>query len=104
MASYLLDTHIFLWLNNEPENLPQLINKIVQDDNNELIISMATIWEIQIKYQLKKLILPKSFKEIIDDIKIEKLYTILPIDDSHILNRQNLAFIHKDSFDRLIDY
>lgn len=102
MARYLLDTHIYLWLNDETEKLPQAIDKIVQDDNNELIISMATIWEIQIKYQLKKLILPKPFKQMISEIKSENLYTILPINEHHILNLQNLEFFHKDPFDRII--
>lgn len=102
MARYLLDTHIYLWLNNEPENLPKTIDKIVQDDNNELIISMATLWEIQIKYQLGKLILPRPFKEMVDEIITEKLYTILPINERHILNLQNLEYFHKDPFDRII--
>lgn len=102
MAKYILDTHIYLWLNNEPENLPKTIDKIVQDDNNELIISTATLWEIQIKYQLEKLILPRPFKEMVDEIITEKLYTILPINEHHILNLQNLEYFHKDPFDRII--
>lgn len=102
MAKYLLDTHIFLWLNDETEKLSKNIDKIVQNDNNELIVSLATLWEIQLKYQNQKLILPKPFKEMVNEILAEKLYTILPITEHHILNLQNLDFIHKDPFDRII--
>ena len=51
----LLDTHAFIWLDTQPEKLSQTAFDLCQDENNELYLSMASIWEMQIKNQLGKL-------------------------------------------------
>jgi len=51
----LLDTHIFLWLNFEPEKLSDHIMSVCSNSANELYLSMVSPWEIQIKQQLGKL-------------------------------------------------
>jgi len=48
----LLDTHIFLWLNSEPEKLSATILEACQNPNNQLYLSLLSPWEIQIKQQL----------------------------------------------------
>jgi PIN domain nuclease of toxin-antitoxin system len=45
----LLDTHAFLWFINGDENLSQHSKLLIQDTNNEVLISIATLWEISIK-------------------------------------------------------
>ena len=51
----LLDTHIFLWfLNGDPQLSPQFRNYI-QDPNNDIYLSVVSVWEATIKYQLGKL-------------------------------------------------
>ncbi|WP_066800049.1 type II toxin-antitoxin system VapC family toxin [Moraxella oblonga] len=102
MAKYLLDTHIFIWASCYPERLPKSILKILENSDNDFCVSMATFWEMQIKHQLGKLPLTKSIAELIAQIKKYHLYEILPINETHILNLQNLEYFHKDPFDRII--
>lgn len=79
MAKYLLDTHIFIWASCYPERLPKNILMILKNPSNDFYVSMATLWEMQIKYQLGKLPLNKSISELMDIIKKYGLYQILPI-------------------------
>lgn len=51
----LLDTHIFLWLNSDPEKLSETIQEACSASDNELYLSLVSPWEIQIKQQLGKL-------------------------------------------------
>ncbi len=48
----LLDTHIFLWLNDDAAQLSQTVKSLCSSGEHELYLSMATPWEIQIKCQL----------------------------------------------------
>ena len=47
----LLDTHVFLWLAIEPESLSARARALCQDPEHELLLSFASIWELQIKQQ-----------------------------------------------------
>ncbi|WP_339136785.1 MAG: type II toxin-antitoxin system VapC family toxin [Candidatus Electrothrix sp. GW3-4] len=51
----LLDTHIFLWFNSEPEKIPPAAYNACSDPENQLYLSHVSPWEIQIKQQLGKL-------------------------------------------------
>ncbi len=102
MSKYLLDTHIFIWASCSPEKLPNTIIKLLKNPNHDFYISMATFWEMQIKYQLGKLPLTKTIAELIFEIQKYKFYEIIPINEHHILNLQNLECHHKDPFDRII--
>ena len=53
---YLLDTHAFLWLNDESERLTQTVKELCSSGEHEFYLSMASAWEMQIKHQLGKLI------------------------------------------------
>ena len=55
----LLDTHVFLWAASEPERLSESARKIIKDGANELLLSVASLWEISIKIGVGKLLLPK---------------------------------------------
>lgn len=46
MANYLLDTHIFIWADTEPNKLSQKIRDILSDNQNTLYLSMVTLWEM----------------------------------------------------------
>ena len=96
---YLIDTHILLWLLSEPEKLSPKVKKILQEE--ELYISMASLWEIAIKQSNGKLELPFTPLDLyaicLDrDIKVKQ---ILPL---HLNQLLKLPKIHNDQFDRLI--
>ncbi len=61
----LLDTHIFIWWADDPEKLFAAALSALEDEANELLLSVASVWEMQIKIQLSKLKLSLPLKELI---------------------------------------
>lgn len=98
----LLDTHTFLWLRNAPEKIPEKVLAAYYDINNDVFLSIASVWEMQIKHQLGKLDLELSLNTLIDEQCINNGLQILPIETQHIFALADLPFHHKDPFDRLI--
>ena len=98
----LLDTHIFLWWDG-PFNLlsPQARN-LCLDPNNVLFLSLASVWEMQIKVQLGKMSFQHSLVQTIRDQQQNNGLQILPIELQHIYALDALPLHHKDPFDRLI--
>lgn len=97
----LLDTHTFLWWDNEPSKLPENVYDLCQNPSNELLLSLVSVWEIQIKAQLGKLQLRTALAKVIADQQ-QNGVTLLPITLSHILALQSLPPHHRDPFDRLL--
>lgn len=98
----LLDTHIFLWLNQEPEKLPKHLLTLCSDRQNKLFLSMVSPWEIQIKSQLGKLHLHAPLHEMISYQQSQNDLNILSIQLEHINTLATLANYHNDPFDRLL--
>ena len=98
----LLDTHIFLWWADQPEKLSQAALSALQDEANELILSVASVWEMQIKIQLGKLKLSLPLKELIKNQQETNDLTVSPVALTHVLALDALPFHHKDPFDRLL--
>ncbi len=61
----LLDTHVFIWWDSEPDKLSERALALCQDRENELLLSIVSLWEIQIKMQLGKIELKKRLPELI---------------------------------------
>ena len=98
----LLDTHIFLWLNQEPNKLSTKALKACEDSNNTLYLSHVSPWEIQIKNQLGKLELDEPLESMIKIQQQENDLKLLPIELSHIYALAKLPYHHNDPFDRLL--
>jgi len=98
----LIDTHIFLWLRNAPEKIPTTIQQAYQDVNNEVFLSIVSVWEMQIKHQLNKLTLDFSLDQLIAQQQLENDLQLLSIEVNHIYALSQLPFHHSDPFDRLI--
>ena len=98
----LLDTHIFLWLNSDPEKLPPAVLDTCQQSTNQLYLSLVSPWEIQIKQQLGKLQLDNPLSDIVEMQIEQNGLQILPITLEHIFALHDLPHIHKDPFDRLL--
>lgn len=98
----LLDSHTFIWFSQNSPQLSSSAIKILEDRNNLLLLSLVSVWEIQIKVQLGKLNLDISLAEIVkDQTKINDVQ-ILPLKLSHIWTLDTLPYYHKDPFDRLL--
>lgn len=99
---YLLDTHAFIWWDNEPEKLSTQVLTLCQESNSQLFLSMASLWEMQIKLQLGKLKLRQNLDSIIQSQIIENDIQLLDITAQHIFQLSSLSDFHKDPFDRLL--
>ncbi|MHB8626012.1 MAG: type II toxin-antitoxin system VapC family toxin [Aggregatilineales bacterium] len=99
---YLLDTHIFIWLDSEPTKLSAKVADLCSNKKNQLFLSIASVWEMQIKIQLGKLTLPASLKKTIIEQQTTNAIQLLPIELKHVLNLSSLPNHHKDPFDRML--
>ena len=94
----LLDTHIALWWLGDTPELPDAVRDVVQDADNVVYISAATIWEIAIKRALGKL---EVGDEYLTEIA-EQGFVELPIRWQHAQRVEALPMLHRDPFDRLL--
>lgn len=99
--AYLLDTHVLIWLLEADPSLPNSLVELIEDSNNDLFISTASLWEMTIKVSLGKLELSKSLEEIFTHLNKISI-KILPIQPNHLLSLEHLPFHHRDPFDRII--
>lgn len=98
----LLDTHIFIWWADQPERLSRATLSALEDEANELLLSVASVWEMQIKIQLGKLKLSLPLKELVKNQQETNDLTVSPVTLTHVLALDALPPHHKDPFDRLL--
>jgi PIN domain nuclease of toxin-antitoxin system len=101
-VKFLLDTQIFIWWDSEPKKLSAQVLALCQDQANTLVLSVASVWEMQIKSQLGKLDLDRPLSEIVESQQLINNVELLPIHLRHVLALHHLPAHHKDPFDRLI--
>jgi PIN domain nuclease of toxin-antitoxin system len=97
----LLDTHTLIWLLEGDSQLSLPALKLIEQPQNRLFVSMATLWEMGIKISLGKLAVTKSLADIHQGI-LNNGIDIIPVSFPHILRVSRLPFHHKDPFDRII--
>ena len=98
----LLDTHIFLWLITGDKSLNKELKRYLDNPGNELFLSVASVWECVIKFQLGKLDLPEPPETYLPRKRKEFLIKSLAIDEESTFYLRELALLHKDPFDRLL--
>jgi PIN domain nuclease of toxin-antitoxin system len=98
----LLDTHTFIWWDSQQVKLSAKALRLCKEPSHTLILSVASVWEMQIKLQLGKLTLNLPLAEIITIQHETNDLEILPVKLEHILALEGLPLYHKDPFDRLL--
>jgi PIN domain nuclease of toxin-antitoxin system len=98
----LLDTHVFLWWNENSAELSKRAWRILADPANSLILSVASAWEIAIKTQSGKLRLPEDPADYVRTRTAHYGMEILPIHLEHALALHTLPLLHRDPFDRIL--
>jgi PIN domain nuclease of toxin-antitoxin system len=97
----LLDTHVILWMAQEPERLTAIVhNKLNSKDR--LLFSHVSVWEIVIKSAINKIELRWPINEFVERTTEKHLLEILPISLEHIYKVNQLPLHHRDPFDRLL--
>lgn len=98
----LLDTHALLWTINRERQLPAALVDLIEDAQNDVYVSMASIWEATIKIGLGKLRVPgQTIDYLIGHIEAHNL-TVLAVTLAHMRALQRLPQIHRDPFDRML--
>lgn len=98
----LLDTHAFIWMASSPEKLSAKARDVILDESNELWLSTASLWEMQIKCDLGKLTIELPLNELWEKAGSANDMALLKIEPSHIWRLASLPHIHKDPFDRML--
>ncbi|GBU21016.1 hypothetical protein R80B4_00903 [Fibrobacteres bacterium R8-0-B4] len=100
--NYLVDTHVLLWSFLETNKLSREIISVLLDETNEIYYSPISLWEISIKYGLKKLSLNGGTPEDFFDELKNSFYRCKTIDSADIATNYKLPIRHKDPFDRFL--
>jgi PIN domain nuclease of toxin-antitoxin system len=98
----LLDTHVLVWFVVDSPQLNVGMKRLIEDENNEKLLSIASVWEMAIKQNTGKLTFGLPFKEFIEQQLNINSITILNINLNHIDVISTLPQHHRDPFDRLI--
>ena len=98
----LLDTHTFLWFVNDNPKLSDRLKDLIEDTSNVSYLSVASLWEMSIKFNLGKLTLDPNYEEFVEREVTTTSIQLLNIELSHLRLNATLPFHHRDPFDRLI--
>ncbi|MCS6940941.1 MAG: type II toxin-antitoxin system VapC family toxin [Roseiflexaceae bacterium] len=98
----LLDTHVFLWFISGDARLPVVMRESIRDLNNEVYLSVVSLWEAIIKYQLGKLPLPEAPERYLPLQRERHQIASLPLDEVSVVHLASLPALHRDPFDRIL--
>lgn len=97
----LLDSHLLVWAADSIERVPTAARALMADPENELLFSVASIWEIAIKRGLKRPDFQVDARMLRRGL-LDNGYCELPILSEHVVAIDALPPLHKDPFDRLL--
>ena len=98
----LLDTHLLIWAADNIERVPAGARALMSDQENELLFSVASIWEVAIKNGLNRPDFQVDARLLRRGL-IDNGYIELPIRSEHAVAIDAMPPIHKDPFDRLLN-
>jgi PIN domain nuclease of toxin-antitoxin system len=97
----LMDTHLLLWAAGEPRRLSKAARRLIDNPDNELLFSAASLWEVAIKRRLGR----EDFKvdaRLLRRGLLDNGYSELPIISDHVVATESLPLLHRDPFDRIL--
>ena len=98
----LLDTHAFLWVLVDDAGLSATVRREIMIPENEVLVSVASLWEISIKYGLGRLPLPQEPDRYLPAKREAAGIGLLTIDEAEVCQIHRLPPLHRDPFDRLL--
>ena len=98
----LFDTHAFIWWDGDQSKLSAVVLDACRSPANSLHLSLASVWELQIKMQLGKLALRLPLVDVLRDQQQQNGLVLEPVTLEEILALAALPTLHRDPFDRLI--
>jgi PIN domain nuclease of toxin-antitoxin system len=94
----LLDAHAVLWAVAEPERLTADARGAIADPANDVLVSAASVWELEIKRVVGKLELGRDLLADLERVRFD----VLPITASDAVSAARLPLHHRDPFDRML--
>ena len=98
----LLDTHIFLWYIANDKRLTPAWSQAIRDLDNEVYLSVVSLWEAIIKYTTGKLLLPEAPETYIPRLREYHQIISLSVEEVDVAQVAALPLLHGDPFDRLL--
>ena len=98
----LLDTHIFLWFVSGDKKLSLALREAISSPQNEVFLSVVSLWEMIIKYHLGHLPLPQPAEVYVPTQRRRLYIESLDIDEGSVFQVAKLPPLHRDPFDRLL--
>jgi PIN domain nuclease of toxin-antitoxin system len=98
----LLDTHIFLWFISGDQRLSDPLRNSIRNPDNEVYLSVVSVWETIVKYQLGKLPLPESPETYLPKQRDRHQIVSLNLDEGSVAQLTKLPLLHRDPFDRML--
>ena len=98
----LLSTHIFLWFISGDSRLSTDIRDAIRVPDNAVYLSVVSVWESIIKYQLGKLPLPEPPETYLPKQRDLHQISSLVVDESSVAQLAKLPTLHRDPFDRML--
>jgi PIN domain nuclease of toxin-antitoxin system len=97
----LFDTHLLLWAAEDSPRLPKAVARLIDDSKNELLFSVASVWEIAIKHGVGRGVVSIDPRRLRRNL-LDNGYSELAITSEHAVAIDALPSYHKDPFDRLL--
>ena len=98
----LLDTHAFIWWFSGSSRLPLTARRAIADDDNDVLVSAASAWEIATKHRLGKIPNAEELALDISGAIAAQNFQPLPITVDDAANAGALPGPHRDPFDRML--
>jgi PIN domain nuclease of toxin-antitoxin system len=98
----LIDTHVWLWMQSEPERIAPAVQGLLVAPQNTVLLSIASVWEIGIKWSLGKLPLPDEPSHYIPRALQRQAVDSLAVSLAHALEITRFEKHHRDPFDHLL--
>lgn len=100
----LLDTHILLWSLFNRKDISPFAKAMIENPNNSIFFSMASLWEIEIKHQKHPELMPYSAIDIYNLIVDRTDFTMLSIRIEYLFEFDEIVKqeVHSDPFDHII--
>jgi PIN domain nuclease of toxin-antitoxin system len=94
----LVDANALLWWANDDPKLSEPARRTIADPSNAVLVSAATIWEIEIKRVAGRLDAPPNILEEAE----RQGFDVIPLTGTDAVAAANLPEHHRDPFDRLL--
>ncbi|GAB4126804.1 MAG: type II toxin-antitoxin system VapC family toxin [Wenzhouxiangellaceae bacterium] len=102
MNLILLDTHAMLWYAFADDRLSMQAKTAIENTQNDVYISVASLWEITIKHQIGKLTLGMDVDTFFQIMTQQTDFKLVSLEPKHLSEYARLPLLHRDPFDRLL--